>query len=57
MTPCVKYALESMDAKVVWHCFKCKKYFQRDPLVNNKGVLNCPFCSSEKIERIPDNEK
>ncbi|MCJ7571418.1 MAG: hypothetical protein MUO82_06035 [Candidatus Thermoplasmatota archaeon] len=52
-----KYALEPMDMKVVWHCFECKKYYQRDPLVNSEGVLYCPFCSSEKIERIPGNKE
>ena len=46
-----KYTLEHMDIKVVWHCLECKRYYQKDPLVNSKGVLYCPFCSSEKIER------
>ena len=41
-----------MDKKVVWHCFECKKYYQKEPFINSEGVLNCPFCSSEKIERI-----
>ena len=52
MAKCNKYAFVTMDAKVVWHCLECKRYYQKDPLVNSEGVLNCPFCSSEKIERV-----
>jgi len=43
--------------KNVWHCFECKKFFNREPYIGHTGLLYCPFCSSKNIERIPDKKK
>jgi hypothetical protein len=43
--------------KVLWHCVgDCKKYFTRNPRVSG-NVLLCPFCGSERLERISDSDE
>jgi rRNA maturation endonuclease Nob1 len=43
--------------KVLWHCVgDCKKYFTRNPRVSG-NVLLCPFCGSERLERISNSDE